>query len=665
MIRTWQLILIDVFLTLLASVIGLMLRLEIIYVGYFIRAIWPFMLILVFLRPALFYLFGVYRQIWRYASTRDYIKIGLAVLVGTLIISVVTLLWLYPRWLETFPRSLLVIEGLLSLLFLGGMRIGLGNIERYQGDINWKVIDLPEPKRTLIVGAGTAGSMVLQELFNNPHLGMRPVALLDDDERKIGKKFQGQTIHGPLASLPEVVTSHEIEEVVIAIPSAPSQTIQNLQKICQGMGLPYSVMPSLSSIFNYSPDTYSTYRVPMSMPDITGEEIQAVVRVMQSRNLSMGAQTDGLEKMAAEVADATHGVAVINGTAALHLCMIAAGVGPGDEVITSPYSFIASSNCILYERATPVFVDIDPTTYNIDPDKLEAAITKRTKAIIPVHVFGQPADMDAILKIAEKHNLVVVEDAAEAIGAGYKGRSVGAIGNAGIFAFYPNKQMTTGEGAVIVTNDEEWSNLFRSLRNQGRDLFNEWLNHSRLGYNYRMSELNAAVGVVQMRRLDELLDKRAAVVDEYSRQLSLLEDVTPLSVVPTTTRMSWFVYVVRFSDGIDRNFVMSQLAAQNIPSRPYFTPIHTQSFYREKFGYQADDFPIANAVGASSLALPFYANMNPDEIKVVVDALGIALEKARIKLNIRDRNSLTPGPSPTGRGEIGAKRRWGEGDTVT
>jgi len=388
-------------------------------------------------------------------------------------------------------------------------------------------------------------------------------------------------------------------------------------------------MPSLSSIFNYSPNTYSSYQVPMSMPDITGDEIQAVLRVMQSRNLSMGAQTDALEKMAAEVAGASHGVAVINGTAALHLGMVAAGVGLGDEVITSPFSFISSANCILFEKATPVFVDIDPSSYNIDPNKLEAAITERTKAIIPVHIFGQPADMDPILEIAEKHNLVVVEDAAEAIGAHYKGNPVGAIGKAGVFAYYPNKQMTTGEGAVLVTNDEEWSNLFRSLRNQGRDLFNEWLNHSRLGYNYRMSELNAAVGVVQMRRLDEMLAKRAAVADEYTRRLAHLEGVMPLSIQPTTTRMSWFVYVVRFSEDIDRNTVMDHLAEQNIPSRPYFTPIHVQSFYQDQFGYQPDDFPIANTVGASSLALPFYANMNSEQIKVVVDALENAMEKAR------------------------------------
>ncbi len=235
----------------------------------------------------------------------------------------------------------------------------------------------------------------------------------------------------------------------------------------------------------------------MSLPQITGEEIHSVIRVMQSRNLSIGAQTIAFEKSAAEIAGAAYAVAVTNGTAGLHLCMIAAGIGPDDEVITSPFSFIASSNCILYERATPVFVDIDPETLNIDPRKIERAITSRTRAIIPVHVFGQPADMDPILDIAKRHNLLVIEDACEAIGAEYKGRRVGALGKAGVFAFYPNKQATSGEGAVLVTNDEEWANLFRSLRNQGRDQFDEWLMHSRLGYNYRLSELNAAVGMVQ------------------------------------------------------------------------------------------------------------------------------------------------------------------------
>lgn len=627
MIRTWQIILIDALLTLVSVVFALMLRLEIIYVGYFVQAIWPFFLIAVLTRPAVFYAFGMYRRIWRYAKTRDYISLTLSILVGTVILSAITLIILYPRYMETFPRSLLVIESVTSLIFLGGLRVGLKIFERYPGDINWKSIDLPPAKRTLIVGAGSAGTQMMEELLKNPQIGLKPVAFLDDDPNKVGRRIGGFPVFGPLIQLAEVVVSQAVEEVLIAIPSAPAQTTQNLKSICQDIEVPYSTMPSLTSVLDYSSFSSSLYKVPMAMPDITTDEIQAVVRVMQSRNLSIGSQTNILEELAADVANAAHGVAVINGTSALHLCMIAAGVGPGDEVITSPYSFVASANCALFQQATPVFVDIDPVTLNIDPNKIEAAINERTKAIIPVHIFGQPADMDPILEIADRHQLLVVEDSAEAVGAEYKGRKVGALGRAGVFAFYPNKQMTSGEGAVIVTNDDEWANLFRSLRNQGRDVFNEWLEHARLGYNYRMSELNAAVGVVQIRRLEELLHKRDVVAGKYNHMLAAFDHVSPLRVVPDTTRMSWFVYVVRFSPQIDRNLVMEGLAKRGIPTRPYFAPIHLQPFYQAQFGFKPGDFPQAEAAGRSTLALPFHSNMNTAEIKVVIDSLSDVLHE--------------------------------------
>jgi len=320
---------------------------------------------------------------------------------------------------------------------------------------------------------------------------------------------------------------------------------------------------------------------------------------------------------------------VTNGTSALHLSIVAAGIGPLDEVITTPFSFISSANCILFEKAKPVFIDIDPVSLNIDSQKIEAAITGRTKAILVVHIFGQPADMDPILEIAAKHNLIVIEDACEAIGAEYKNKRVGAIGKAGAFAFYPNKQMTTGEGAALITNDDEWAGLFRSLRNQGRDKFDGWLNHSRLGFNYRMSELNASVGVVQLKRLDELLRKRNGVAKQYSLMLSPLEDVTPLTIVSTTTRMSWFVYVVRFAHGIDRDLVINNMAEAGIPTRPYFTPIHLQPFYREKFGFKPGDFPEAEAAGQSIIALPFHTNMKTEEIEVVKKTLKDVLARAK------------------------------------
>ncbi len=625
MLPTWQLILADAILTLISVVLGLMIRLEIIYVGYFMRAIWPFIVLAMLLRPGVLYLMGMYKRIWRYATKRDFFNLALSVLIGTAILSLVTLLWLYPRWLGTFPRSLLIIEGVISLILLGGARVGLNVFERSPGDINWKKVKWPSLKRTLIVGAGSAGTLMIKELLTNPQFGLKPVALLDDDINKMGYKVQGLKVFGPLIRLPDIVDKLDIEEVVIALPSAPAQKIQNLKSMCQKNGIHYSTIPSLGSLLGETAYPESRFRMPMSMPDIGAEEIQAVVRVMQSRNLSIGSQTIALEELAANVANASYGVAVTNGTNGLHLSMIAAGVGHNDEVITSPYSFIASANCILYERARPVFVDIDPVTLNMDPSKLEAAITEHTRAIIPVHVFGQPADMDTILEIANRHNLWVIEDAAEAIGAAYKNRRVGALGEAGVFAFYPNKQMTTGEGAVLVTNNEEWANLFRSLRNQGRDLFNEWLQHSRLGYNYRMSELNSSVGVVQMRRLDEMLHKRQVVANGYSELIADIEGVTPLNIVPNTTRMSWFVYVVRFAPTIDRNQVMANLAERGIPSRPYFSPIHLQPFYREQFGFKPGDFPEAEAAGQSTLALPFHTNMNTDEIRVVCDALREAI----------------------------------------
>jgi len=627
MISTWQIVILDALLTFLSVIFGLMLRLEIIYVGYFVQVIWPFIVIAAFIRPMVFYIAGLYRRIWRYATMRDYLNLAIAILGGTVILSAITLIWLYPRFMITFPRSLLIIEAVTSLMFLGGLRVGLKMFERYPGDINWKVIDLPPSKRTLIAGAGSAGTQMRDELINNPQIGLKPVAFLDDDPNKVGRRIGGLPVFGPLIQLANVVERQKIEEVLIAIPSAPAQTIQNLKSICQDIEIPYSTMPSLTSVLDYSSASLSPYKVPMAMPDITSEEIQAVVRVMQSRNLSIGSQTATLEDLTADVANATHGIAVINGTSALHLCMIAAGVGPGDEVITSPYSFVASANCVLFQQAKPVFADIDPITLNIDPESIEAAITERTKAIIPVHIFGQPVDMDPVMEIAKRHNLLVVEDAAEAVGAEYKGKRVGAIGRAGVFAFYPNKQMTSGEGAVIVTNDDEWADLFRSLRNQGRDIFNEWLQHARLGYNYRMSELNAAVGVVQIRRLDELLHKRAMVADKYNQMLAKLDRVSPLNVIPDTTRMSWFVYVVRFSPEIDRNQVLIRLAERGIPARPYFSPIHLQPFYRDQFGFKPGDFPNAEAAGRSTLALPFHSNMNTDEIEVVIEALSVVIKE--------------------------------------
>ena len=628
-------ILADALLTLVSIILGMLLRLDILYsgyslFGYFLKQIGPFIIFAVFLRPTVLYITGIYKHLWRYATWRDFIRLAASILLGSLILSLTTLLVIYPLWMKTFPRSLLILEGMFSIFLLGGWRIILKFSERYSSDLTWDRTVFNEFRRVLIVGAGSAGAIMTQELWDNPQLNLRPVALLDDDPQKIGKKTHGLQVYGPIIKLPETIIAQGIDEVIIAIPSAPEQTLQNISHMCQEAQVSYSVVPPLNSILGNTADSsHAKFRLPMSLPQITDEEIHSVVRVMQSRNLSIGAQTIAFEASAAEIAGAKYAVAVTNGTAGLHLCMIAAGIGPGDQVITSPFSFIASANCILYERATPVFVDIDPETLNIDSGKIEDAITSRTRAIIVVHVFGQPADMDPIMEIALRHKLLVIEDACEAIGAEYKGKRVGALGKAGVFAFYPNKQATAGEGAVLVTNDEEWANLFRSLRNQGRDQFDEWLMHSRLGYNYRLSELNAAVGMVQLKRIEDLLRKRESVANEYRKRLRKVEEVSPLGLALTTTRMSWFVYPVRFSEKINRDLVMSLLAKRGIPSRPYFGPIHLQPFYGQRFGYGKGDFPESEKAGNSILALPFHTDMKPEEVALVCETLAEVVNEAK------------------------------------
>ncbi len=359
----------------------------------------------------------------------------------------------------------------------------------------------------------------------------------------------------------------------------------------------------------------------MSAPDLTEAEIEAVTQVLATPHLSMGPRLDEFERRVAGYIGVCHAVAVSSGTAGLHLCVIAAGVKEGDEVITTPFSFVSSANCVLFERARPVFVDVVADTLCLDPARIEEAITPRTKAILAVDVFGQPADYDPIREIAERHNLVIIEDACEAIGAEYKGRKAGTLGNAAVFAFYPNKQMTTGEGGVIVTDRDDWSALFRSLRNQGRDVFDGWLTHTRLGYNYRLDELSAALGVAQLGRIEELLAKRERVADWYNERLINIEGVRIPYIAPTTTRMSWFVYVVRFRPPLNRDWILAALKARGIPSRPYFTPIHLQPFYVQKFGYERGDFPQAEAAGDSCLALPFSGVMTEEQVDRVCRAL--------------------------------------------
>jgi dTDP-4-amino-4,6-dideoxygalactose transaminase len=366
--------------------------------------------------------------------------------------------------------------------------------------------------------------------------------------------------------------------------------------------------------------------VPMSQPDITDRERAAVAEVLTTTTLSIGPRLAAFEEATAARVGLPHAIGVNSGTAGLHLCMLAAGIGADDLVLTTPFSFVASANCALYVRARPVFVDVDQSTLTIDPDQLADTVerlargSRRPRAIVPVHVFGQTADMDPILAIARAHDLVVIEDACEAIGAEYKGRQAGTLGDAGVFAFYPNKQMTTGEGGMIVTAHDEWDALCRSLRNQGRDVFDGWLTHSRLGYNYRLDEMSAALGAVQMARLDELLARRAQVAAWYDARLHDVEGVQLLGRAPWTTRMSWFVYLIRLTRD-DRNAVIRDLERRGIPARAYFSPIHLQPFYRRLLGHRPGDFPVSEAAGTSCLALPFFGTMREAEVDQVCGAL--------------------------------------------
>jgi perosamine synthetase len=368
-----------------------------------------------------------------------------------------------------------------------------------------------------------------------------------------------------------------------------------------------------------------TRQIPLSAPWIDGREEELVVETLRSGQLSLGPMIDRFEEALAARTGAPNVAAVSSGTAGLHLSMRLAGIGPGDEVVTTPYSFVASANCALYEGATPVFADIDPDTLNLDPAAVEAAITPRTKAVLPVHIFGYPAELAELEAIAERQGLAVVEDACEALGAEYRGRPIGSSGRPAVFAFYPNKQMTTGEGgAVAVASEEEWA-LLKSLSNQGRSDSGEWLTHARLGYNYRLDDLSAALGLAQLERLDEILAARSEVAARYGELLAGVDGVDAPLADDDDHRRSWFVYVVKLAQGVDRNGVMARLGRDGVASKPYLPSIHLQPFYRERFGYREGMLPVSEDASARTLALPFHARLPAEDQELVVDALARAL----------------------------------------
>lgn len=371
-------------------------------------------------------------------------------------------------------------------------------------------------------------------------------------------------------------------------------------------------------------------KIQLAKPDITQTEIDAVVEVMKSGWLSIGPKIEEFEKKIADYVGVKHAIAVNSGTSGLHLLIKSFGIKAGDEVITTPFSFVASTNCILFERAKPVFVDINSETLEMDIEQIEDKITDRTKAILAVDVFGHPMDMKRLRDIADRHKLILIEDSCEALGSEYDGIKSGSLADAAVFAFYPNKQITTGEGGMIVTNNDEIAELCRSYRSQGRAITGFWLHHERMGYNYRMSELNAVIGSVQMDRLDEIIEKRNRVAQMYNERLSWINGVRIPYISPKTTVMSWFVYVIRLDENIDRDGVMEYLKKNGVACRPYFTPIHIQPYIKDMFRYEEEDFPNTAKAGRSCIALPFYNDLDVEEVEYVSDTLETA-----VKLNTK------------------------------
>jgi perosamine synthetase len=364
----------------------------------------------------------------------------------------------------------------------------------------------------------------------------------------------------------------------------------------------------------------TTTRINLSAPWIDERDEELVLEVLRSGWLSLGPTGPRFEGLFADAVGAPHCAAVSSGTAGLHLCMRLAGVEPGDEVITSPYSFVASANCAIYEGATPVFADIDPQTFNLDPAAVEAAITPKTKALVAVDIFGYPAEYDELIAICERHGIVLIEDACEALGATYKGKRLGSHGHPAVWAFYPNKQMTTGEGGAVTTGDADEHGLLVSLRNQGRLETSSWLQHGRLGYNYRLDDLSAALGIGQLEKLDRILEARGDVARRYDELLTDVDVETPLADDADHTR-SWFVYVVKLPSGVDRAGVMARLDGEGVATAPYLPSIHLQSYMRERYGFGEGMLPVSEDCSARTMALPFHARLEREDQERVVDTL--------------------------------------------
>ena len=367
--------------------------------------------------------------------------------------------------------------------------------------------------------------------------------------------------------------------------------------------------------------------IPLARPVIGDRERELVDEVLRSRQLSLGPTVTRFERMWAERIGVRHAVACSSGTAGLHCCLHAAGIGPGDEVITSSFSFVASANVIVYTGATPVFAEVDPLTYNMDPAAVEAAITPRTKAILIVDIFGYPAELPALVDIAHRHGLAIVEDACQSIDGDYDGRKLGTFGHPAVYGFYANKQLTTAEGGVILTDDEDLHRQLKSLTNQGRSDDGAWLVHSRLGFNYRLSDVHAAIGVAQIERLDWMQDARARIAGMYQDRMAGIDGVTPMYEGPQ--RRSWFVYAPRLDGDLDRDRIIGRLEADGVSAKPYLPCIHLQPYYREDHGHVPGELPVTEAISASTIALPFFCEMTDEQVERVCESMDLAIRAER------------------------------------
>jgi perosamine synthetase len=370
----------------------------------------------------------------------------------------------------------------------------------------------------------------------------------------------------------------------------------------------------------------ATRRIPLARPYLEEREEELVLEVLRSGRLSLGPTIDRFEELIAERVGAPYAAAVSSATAGLHLLVHGAGIGPGDEVITSPLSFAASANCFLFEGATPVFADVDRQTWNLDPSAVEEAITDRTKGLVAVDMFGYPCELEPLMELCERRGLTLIEDSAEALGAEYKGAPIGSHGPPCVFGFYPNKQIATGEGGVVTTHSEEQWQVLRSLRNQGRSYEGGgWFNHVRLGFNYRWTDLQAAVGIAQLEKLHRMLELRSGAAARYAE---LLVDVDGVELAPEDDadhRRSWFVYVVGLAPEIDRARVMVEMRERGVDVAEYVPCVHLLSYMRERYGFAEGLCPVAEEIASRTIALPFFPAIEAEDQQYVVDALRAAV----------------------------------------